>query len=61
MKARRKKILYFIQLPPPVHGVSVINKLVYGSKSINKDLETHLLEVNFTDTLEGLRKYTIII
>ena len=52
------KILYFIQLPPPVHGVSIINKQVYESEFINKGIEKSLLEIRFSSQLSHLRKLT---
>jgi len=48
--------LYFIQLPPPVHGVSVINKLIYISQTINLGFETHLLEIRFSNKIDQLRR-----
>jgi glycosyltransferase involved in cell wall biosynthesis len=50
------KILYLIQLPPPVHGVSTINSIIYHSPTINSGINKLLLEVKFSDTLSELRK-----
>lgn len=54
-----KKILYFIQLPPPIHGVSTINQYVYESEKINEEVEKALLEIKFSDDIRGLRKFTL--
>ncbi len=59
MNKKRTKILYFIQLPPPVHGVSVINKLVYNSQVINQSFEKKLLRINFSTEIEELRNFSI--
>lgn len=53
------RILYFIQLPPPIHGVSVINSQVYSSTIINKNFEKLLLEIKFSDRIDELRKISI--
>ncbi len=53
------KILYFIQLPPPVHGVSTVNKLIWNSSFINKNVEKHLLQIRFSTRLDELRKINI--
>jgi glycosyltransferase involved in cell wall biosynthesis len=53
------KILFFIQLPPPVHGVSIVNKQVYDSEVINKGIVKSLLEIRFSNQLSQLRKLTI--
>ena len=54
-----KKILYFIQLPPPVHGVSKINEVVYNSKIINQNINKSLLEIKFSSEVNELNKLTI--
>ncbi|UCG26878.1 MAG: glycosyltransferase family 4 protein [Bacteroidales bacterium] len=51
-----KKILYFIQLPPPVHGVSTINQYITDSTYINEGFELHILPIRFSKTIEGLRR-----
>lgn len=56
---RKIKILYFIQLPPPVHGVSSINKLVYESRVVNKHVDKDLLEIRFSDSIGGLRRFSL--
>jgi glycosyltransferase involved in cell wall biosynthesis len=52
------KILYFIQLPPPVHGVSTINDFIYHNAFINKSIDKHLVEIKFSNDLKELRKIT---
>ena len=51
-----KKILFFIQLPPPVHGVSVMNKLCYDVILKCGCLESDLLEISFSTTIDELGK-----
>ena len=53
------KILYLIQLPPPVHGVSSINEFVYQNARINENMEKHLLEIKFSNDISELRKTTL--
>src|SRR3989339_123574 len=61
-----KKILFLIQLPPPVHGVSVMNKIVFESKLIQKNIHSVLLELKFSKNFNDLNKtsfskfYTLI-
>jgi len=59
MIERKRKILYFIQLPPPVHGVSIINELVIGSKTINHGFKKKLVEIRFSNQIKDLRKFGI--
>jgi len=56
---KKVKILYLIQLPPPVHGVSSVNDFVYHNTLINKNIEKHLLEIKFSDDITELRKTTL--
>ena len=56
---KKRRILYFIQLPPPVHGVSVINSKVYNSSTINRFYDKQLLEIRFSDRISELRRITI--
>jgi glycosyltransferase involved in cell wall biosynthesis len=58
-KNKQPKILYFIQLPPPVHGVSVINKLIYTSQKINQGFATYLLEIKFSNRINQLRRINV--
>jgi len=55
---RQIKILYFIQLPPPVHGVSTINDFIYHNALINENIDKHLVEIKFSNELTELRKTT---
>ena len=57
MKKGQIRILYFIQLPPPVHGVSTMNQLVYNSSLINEKVDKDLLEIKFSDNLSQLRRW----
>jgi glycosyltransferase involved in cell wall biosynthesis len=56
---KKSKILYFIQLPPPVHGVSVINKLAYNNHVINRFFEKKLIRINFSTEIEELRQFSV--
>lgn len=56
----KKKILYIIQLPPPVHGVSIMNSIVYNSEIINLGLSKSLLRLDFNKRIEDIQKFTIV-
>lgn len=49
-------VLYFIQLPPPLHGVSYINTLVFESNLINRDINKSLLKINFSKSIADIDK-----
>lgn len=58
--ADKIKILYLIQLPPPVHGVSIINEMVYTSDFINLNTNKALIRLNFSKKFEELRVFTFL-
>jgi glycosyltransferase involved in cell wall biosynthesis len=54
-----RKILYFIQLPPPVHGVSTINQIVFNSDVINRGVQKKLIRIRFSKDLSELRRFQL--
>ena len=59
---KRKKGLFLIQLPPPVHGVSVINQWIIESKIINENFKIDAINLATARTIadigkQGLYKY----
>lgn len=48
--------MYLVQLPPPVHGVSLTNQYVYESRTINHDFVKHLVRLCFAKEIAGLRR-----
>lgn len=53
----KAKILYFVHLPPPVHGVSKCNELVVNSIYINENLHKRVLNINYNTSLETVNKF----
>lgn len=51
-----KKVLYFVQLPLPRHGVSVLNEIISDSKVINDGVEKSILPIRFTNNHQDLNK-----
>ena len=35
---KKNKILAILQLPPPIHGQSIVNKTIFESKAVNDSL-----------------------
>jgi glycosyltransferase involved in cell wall biosynthesis len=54
-----KKILYFVQLPPPRHGVSILNEIICESSVINDGLCQNILPIRFTSNHQDLNKINI--
>jgi glycosyltransferase involved in cell wall biosynthesis len=56
-KSRKLKILYLVQLPPPVHGVSIMNQIAINNCLINEKYSTEIVELKFSNEFSGIRKY----
>ena len=50
----QSKLLFIVQLPPPVHGVSMMNNYTVHSKLINSHYECHTLPLSFNDSIKDI-------
>jgi glycosyltransferase involved in cell wall biosynthesis len=46
-------------LPPPIHGASLTNDLVYNSAVINSSLKKRLLRINYNTDLSSINKFNL--
>lgn len=51
------RILFIVQLPPPVHGASLMNKLVAGRASRFESNKCFIVKLNFAKSLSDLQKF----
>jgi glycosyltransferase involved in cell wall biosynthesis len=54
-----KKILCIVQLPPPLHGASVMNSLVINSKLINASFDIDVINLQFSKSHKELKKLSL--
>jgi glycosyltransferase involved in cell wall biosynthesis len=50
----KKKILFIVQLPPPVHGTSLMNQYVVQSRLIQSEFECAVLPMQFSDNITDI-------
>jgi glycosyltransferase involved in cell wall biosynthesis len=50
------KVLFFVQLPPPIHGAAVCNQNIVNSKVIARDISVRLLPIKFSNTITEMQK-----
>ncbi|MBP7170241.1 MAG: glycosyltransferase family 4 protein [Tenuifilum sp.] len=50
-------ILFIVQLPPPVHGASLMNKLVMGRASQLPNNKCFTISLNFSKSLSDLQRF----
>ena len=53
-----RKALYFFQLPPPVHGVTTMNKRIVDSKKINAALKFDVLPISYSDDISQINSFS---
>lgn len=54
--ASKAKILFMLQVPPPVHGAALRNKSLIESKEIKDNFNIKLLPINFADSIADIGK-----
>lgn len=55
---KNTKILFLVQLPPPVHGVSMMNEITLNSDEIIKLFNTKVVPLNYTKEIKGIGKFS---
>lgn len=55
----KKKILYIIQLPPPVHGVSVMNDCIVKSQILNNTFDSKIIDLKFGESIKDLESFSL--
>lgn len=56
---KKSKILFLVQLPPPVHGASLINKLLVESELLNNKYKIDVLPIQIANKMEGLGSFSL--
>lgn len=54
-----RKVLFLVQLPPPVHGASTVNELIKKSGIINRSLSTQFINISPSNQLSSLGKLSL--
>lgn len=55
-----RKILFLLQLPPPFHGASIVNKYIQDSFKINNDFSTEYLNISPARQMDEVGNFSII-
>lgn len=56
-ESNKTKILFWAQLPPPLHGASLRNKAIFESKIIRDEFELVYVPFNYSNSIEELGKF----
>jgi len=60
MTTETKKILFIIQLPPPMHGVSMMNSYIFKSELINNNFAIDVVDLKFSSSINELQKLSFL-
>lgn len=55
----KKKVLFILHLPPPIHGSSVVGKYIMNSSIINSNLHSRYINLGTSTSLEEIGKKPI--
>jgi glycosyltransferase involved in cell wall biosynthesis len=55
----KKKILFMVQVPPPVHGAALRNLSLYESKLLHDSFDIKLLPLAFADSILTIGKFSV--
>ncbi|HEY5370804.1 MAG TPA: glycosyltransferase [Hanamia sp.] len=55
-----KRILCIMQLPPPIHGASLMNSYLSKSNIINDNFDTQIINLQFAPSLKELEKFSFL-
>jgi glycosyltransferase involved in cell wall biosynthesis len=50
----KKRILFIVSLPPPVHGTTLMNQFVVNSRLLNSEFICSFLSLNFADSINDI-------
>lgn len=54
----KKKVLFIMHMPPPVHGASMVGKWIHDSEYINSRFECHYLNLSVASNIADIGKYS---
>lgn len=53
-------VLFLCQLPPPVHGASVVNKLIKDSEKVNHQFNCRFIDISPADEINSLGRISLV-
>jgi len=56
----KSKILFFVPLPPPVHGAALRNKSLIESKVLNSAFEISVIPFDFATSINDIGRFSIL-
>jgi len=60
MNKSKRKILFYVPLPPPVHGAALRNKSLVESKILNAAFDITVIPFNFASSVNNIGQFSIL-
>lgn len=55
----KKKILFILHVPPPVHGAAIIGKYIMESEAVRKNFDCDFINLSTTGNINDIEKFTL--
>jgi glycosyltransferase involved in cell wall biosynthesis len=55
----KKRILFIVSLPPPVHGAALMNQFLVSSRLINSEFDCSFLSLNFSNSINDIGVFKV--
>lgn len=59
MKIKKDKILFLVQIPPPVHGAAIMNELIIKSQLVNNKYDISVVSLDFITEISEIGVFNI--
>ncbi|MBI4125635.1 MAG: glycosyltransferase family 4 protein [Deltaproteobacteria bacterium] len=56
---KKPRILFFLHLPPPVHGVTVLNANIVQSSALRGAFDVKILPISYSQNIEGIGRFSL--
>ena len=59
MRYSRNKVLFLVQLPPPIHGAALVNKSIQQSRLMNNAFKTYYVDISPAKDLADIGRFKL--
>ena len=56
---KKPKLLFLVQLPPPVHGASMMNQYLVKSQELNNEYDITTVNLDFAESIADIGKISL--
>lgn len=60
MKTRKKRVLFTMHMPPPVHGAAMVGQWIHDSKIINEEFDTFYINPSVSNNVSDVGRLSLL-